>query len=178
MAATKDLKEDKQGSKGSRLLDLPPEIWSSIGRHVIDCAARVNLSEIYTSFVENTFLPGLQQPAITRVCGALRQELLPYYYRTCVEFQIWSDFASPMGHRLDPRLDWLVTIGRSNRKNIRGVSLVARPGEVDLARWRYRDYLGLEFDVKTQKCGHSDGPALTRLEPASEEQVVYDVRFL
>lgn len=70
-----------------------------------------------------------------------------------------------------------MTIGRSNRKHIRGVSLIACPGEVDLARWRYRDCLGLEFDVKTQERGHSNGPALTRLEPASEEQVVYDVRF-
>lgn len=71
-----------------------------------------------------------------------------------------------------------MTIGRSNRKHIRGISLNARPGEVDLAKWRYRDCLGLEFDVKTQTNDHSNGPALTRLEPASEEQVVYDIRFL
>ncbi|KAI6870175.1 hypothetical protein KC338_g2741 [Hortaea werneckii] len=178
MAATKHLKDDKQGSKVSRLLDLPPEIWSNIGRLVIDCAGTVNLSEIYSSFAENTFLPGLQQPAITRVCGSLRQELLPYYYRTCIQFEIWPDFASSTGQRLDPRLDWLVTIGRSNRKHIRGISLIARPGEVDLAIWRYRDCLGLEFDVKTQTFDHSSGPALTRLESASEEQVVFNIRFL
>lgn len=162
----------------SPLLNLPSEIWSTIGRLVIDCAARVDPSEIYASFAEKEFLPGLQQPAITRVCGTLRQELLPYYYRTCVQFEIWSDFASPTGHRLDPRLDWLVVIGRSNRKQVRGISLIARPEEVDLARWQYRDCLGLEFDVKSQKCDHSNGHALPRFKPASEEQVVYDVRFL
>ncbi|KAI6910414.1 hypothetical protein KC318_g1259 [Hortaea werneckii] len=178
MAATRDLTEDKQESRVSPLLNLPPEIWSTIGRLVIDSAASVNLSEIYASFVENTFLPDLQQPAITRICRAMRQELLPYYYQTCVQFQIWSDFASPEGHRLDPRLEWLVTIGRCNRKHIRGVSLIASPAEVDLARWRYRDCLGLEFDVKTQIQDHSGGNAVTSLGPANQEQIVYDVGFL
>lgn len=198
MAATRDLEEDKQvfkvsvrsdsrptradftkiSKKLSPLLDLPPEIWSTIGRLVIDSAASVNLSEIYASFVENTFLPDLQQPAITRVCSAMRQELLPYYYQTRVGFQIWSDFASREGHQLDPRLEWLVTIGRCNRKHIRGVSLIASPAEVDLARWRYRDCLGLEFDVEIPAQEHCNGRILAKFAPAKEEQVAYGVRFL
>ncbi|KAK4957172.1 hypothetical protein LTR10_005130 [Elasticomyces elasticus] len=52
---------------------LPAEIWSSIGKEVID------ITPFCTSDRKFRIVP---QPPITRVCRAFREELLPYFSRT------------------------------------------------------------------------------------------------
>ncbi|KAK4611497.1 hypothetical protein CLAFUW4_13210 [Fulvia fulva] len=61
------------------LLDLPPEIWSQIGKLVVDNEANLPYYDFLT--VER-LSRGQPQPPVTRVCKVLREELLPYYYKT------------------------------------------------------------------------------------------------
>lgn len=62
----------------------------------------------------------VKQPAITRVCKVLREELLPYYYRTQID--LTAD-----GGIEDWRLveSWTWTIDKVNRASVGGV--ICRP---------------------------------------------------
>ncbi|KAK3661624.1 hypothetical protein LTR56_000112 [Elasticomyces elasticus] len=69
----------KNGTAESNILSkpllelLPAELWSRIGKEVID------ITPFCTSDRKFRIVP---QPPITRVCRAFREELLPYFCRT------------------------------------------------------------------------------------------------
>lgn len=59
-------------------------------------------------------------PAITRTCNALRQELLPYYYRSKVDLDVRPGEAFQIAGK------WLNAIGAESRRMIRGLELRTR----------------------------------------------------
>lgn len=66
-----------------------------------------------------------EQPPITRTCRALRDELLPFYYRSKINIQLealgipWVVLRPTPDYRL--LVAWLWAIGKDNRRNVRGV---------------------------------------------------------
>ncbi|KAK3670558.1 hypothetical protein LTR78_009526 [Recurvomyces mirabilis] len=55
------------------LLDLPPEIWSSISRYAVTRSSPCNVDDM-------NIPTEARQPSITLVCRALRVEALPQFY--------------------------------------------------------------------------------------------------
>ncbi|KXS94277.1 hypothetical protein AC579_7283 [Pseudocercospora musae] len=118
----------QEQDKPFRLLDLPPELWVNIGQLAVDEAAHSTrdydekaLSEIDFStwpWTENTAEQNkrLAQPAITKVCRVLRQELLPYHYEANVSLAIFGCLIDWFPDRVNP---WLSAIGRESRQKLR-----------------------------------------------------------
>lgn len=74
------------------LLDFPAEIWVKIGRYAVNAEPYYELEEICAPdclpfhHIEFDGVQWPHQPAITRTCRILREELLGYYYRTKIDF--------------------------------------------------------------------------------------------
>ncbi|KAK4497310.1 hypothetical protein PRZ48_011760 [Zasmidium cellare] len=72
-----------------RLLDLPPELWVKIGKYAIDDAPKVTEQNfLEASDIKHSEWASVKearaaliQPAITKICQVMRNELLPYYYQ-------------------------------------------------------------------------------------------------
>lgn len=95
-------------SQPFRLLDLPPEIWSRIGKFAIDNVKRMTWWDLVNANASS------RQPSITRTCICLRKELLPYYYCTKIEVIIgWCDL-----HTWSP---WLRALSPASRRLIHGL---------------------------------------------------------
>ncbi|KAK4631981.1 hypothetical protein CLAFUW4_03368 [Fulvia fulva] len=113
-------------SKPFRLLDLPPELWSKIGRVAVDEVPRIDSyairkpsmdAEVYGA--NRKPCTGDHQPPITRACAALRHELLPYYYKSRVDVAICRStrwLVKNTGR-------WLRAIGPANRNLVRGIKV-------------------------------------------------------
>lgn len=107
-------------SQPAGLLDLPAEIWSKIGHYAIDAELVYTLKDICSpdclpfDQIEFNGIQWPHQPAITRTCRVLREELLPYFYQTKVTFTIQHASTSQEYIR-----GFLKGIGASNRQNIR-----------------------------------------------------------
>ncbi|KAK4611714.1 hypothetical protein CLAFUW4_13355 [Fulvia fulva] len=138
------------------LLVLPPEIWCEIGKLVVDAGPFLRLRDIDNlSPLAKLGRPATwHQPPITRVCTALRHELLSYYYNTKVRTShgqglrlrnrtFWASDANSI-------YKWLHAIGRENRKDVRGLLLYRwseekRPSAQELAQsWKLHIELGEE----------------------------------
>lgn len=91
-------------SQPFRLLDLPPEIWSKIGRLVVDGAAICTQDTITKA----------KRPAITRTCLVLRNELLPYFYRTKVRICVCL-----LGSKMKIIGKWLRSIDVMRRSSVK-----------------------------------------------------------
>lgn len=115
--AAKQILARYEHKKPTSLLDLPAEIWSEIGRLVIDNTTPVRPS--YSgceNFCTCRKWPPPQQPAITQVSRVLREELLPYYYATKVTISVSLD------HYATDK--WLSAIGERNRRHVTGLTIV------------------------------------------------------
>ena len=95
--------------KPFRLLDLPPEIWSNIGKLVVDETETITAYIIYQC-ARAAEPADTRQPAVTRTCRILRSELLAYYYKHKVDARMTpTSAASPKVGK------WLRAIGQQNR---------------------------------------------------------------
>ncbi|UJO23814.1 uncharacterized protein CLAFUR5_12682 [Fulvia fulva] len=105
------------------LLDLPAELWSKIGKLAIENSPFFRTSSLdepdFDLIAQEKWqrMLRLHQPAITRTCRALREELLPYFYQQRVimneaPFASWEHV-----HRLG---QFLRAIGRDNRRHVTG----------------------------------------------------------
>ncbi|KAK6440712.1 hypothetical protein LTR95_003071 [Oleoguttula sp. CCFEE 5521] len=84
-----------------RLLDLPPELWLAIGTYaVLKSPLNVTLAE--TNKLQAKMVA---QPAITRTCRILRNELLPIFYNR-------NSFAALHLHRVSCIRKWFAAIGQ------------------------------------------------------------------
>lgn len=94
-----------------RLLDLPPELWSTIGKMVVDTVPIDPLENWCWQELERK----VRQPAICSVCRCLRAELLGYFYGARIAFPLDADYLGPVF--------WLSAIGPENRRSLRRVLL-------------------------------------------------------
>ena len=100
--------------KPFRLLDLPPELWSRICRLA---AAYEDPRVLDGNLMRFDFARRVAQPAITKVCGAIRDESLPAFY------------ASPFLYCLDGlkfplRLsEWSYRLTASRRSMLRNLTI-------------------------------------------------------
>ncbi|KAK4611877.1 hypothetical protein CLAFUW4_12865 [Fulvia fulva] len=108
------------------LLDLPPELWSKIGKLVIDDSPLITERSLET--IQYWKTRKSYQPAIIRTCRSLRHELLPYLYRTRVLVMCGT---SPADFSTVAR--WLHAMSSDMRRRVRGVRLSA----VDIDLWSY-----------------------------------------
>ncbi|KAK4632254.1 hypothetical protein CLAFUW4_03655 [Fulvia fulva] len=115
-------KKPKEDVKPFRLLDLPPELWVKIGRLVIDRTGTCTTQSIMSAFDtrKRQSLDHLRsmRPAITHTCRTLRDELLPYFYRTRGDFTVewWTLGACILGQ-------WLRSIDASRRSAVRNLHI-------------------------------------------------------
>ncbi|KXS93888.1 hypothetical protein AC578_1697 [Pseudocercospora eumusae] len=137
MATALDGKGDshEEQDKPFRLLDLPPELWVEIGQMAVDEAAqsirdygeklkvrsKVDFGVWPWTWSTAEQNKRLAQPAITKVCRALRQELLPYHYEAHVPLAICGCLIDWTPDRVKP---WLLAIGRESRQKLRLVYLM------------------------------------------------------
>ena len=80
-----------------------------------------------------------QQPNITRVCAALRHEILPYYYHTKIELRT-DPYEANIGR-------WLRGVGEKNRKDIRELWMVMWNGDEVLEEKLAKNRWQVEFEV-------------------------------
>lgn len=144
-------------NKRASLLDLPAEIWAQIGRLAIDATPQLDRSAVTPWEACKGGSPA-RQPAITRTCRILRQELLPYYYKTRVQMTIYAGLVS------DPESDverWLQAIGHENRLSLRGLQVVSVVMDADAAAAKAKRHWGLQVEfVKTDEHKNIDGSAI------------------
>ncbi|KAK4612111.1 hypothetical protein CLAFUW4_13357 [Fulvia fulva] len=106
------------------LLDLPPELWSKIGKLVVDQSDKVTDSTIVLITQSSDprerakYREEIGQPAITRTCQVLRAELLPYYYRSKISVQVIAGSLEVVSVG-----KWLRSIGDKNRSALARVWL-------------------------------------------------------
>ncbi|KAK1822280.1 hypothetical protein LTR12_003220 [Friedmanniomyces endolithicus] len=123
------------------LLSLPAELWAKIGKEIIkntrttgDWPWSYDSQEV------------LCQPAITRTCRVLREELLPHFYASCVQFNFVFDLNREDGYdtyTLQEKLVWLHSIGPANRRYLPKMVLSYNPDlwEPDTVHVHLRDIL-------------------------------------
>ncbi|KAK4621254.1 hypothetical protein CLAFUW4_06980 [Fulvia fulva] len=142
--------------KPFRLLDLPDELWAKIGKLALDdieplCSEYLD----YLVYDDDDKVQIPQKPAITRTCKALRHELLPLYYEQKIDldlresrFWLWGSLTRR----------WLQAIGATNRKAIRGMSLVSSDWDIDYLNkeLRLRWGVGLKLEI-TWELDHRRG---------------------
>ncbi|KAF7191176.1 hypothetical protein HII31_07536 [Pseudocercospora fuligena] len=87
-AKRKALLKDSMLVAPDRLPHLPPELWVIIGKLAIDAEDEI-LNRWNSDEKEQNAL--MRQPGITRTCKVLRDEVLPYWYRTKVTCELWED---------------------------------------------------------------------------------------
>ncbi|KAK4623751.1 hypothetical protein CLAFUW4_05338 [Fulvia fulva] len=144
------------------LLDLAPEIWSTIGKLAVDDHPRPH--ELFHPY-RGRGAP--HQPPITRVCRILRGELLPYFYRTWGSHMIHWGNAGSTGR-------WLRAIGVENRRHVRGAFFLASSaheavhGKKDLQRRLKRTWA---FDLRVQA---NDSAS----RDSSDRVIYYDIAFI
>ncbi|KAK4612110.1 hypothetical protein CLAFUW4_13356 [Fulvia fulva] len=145
MAIDDQVKMPSSKQKRTSLLDLPAEIWSQIGKLVIDDT----LSYTYTMAIQRP-PERPHQPPITRVCRVLRVELLHYFYSTKID--ICGAFEVPASSHISLVKvgNWLRQMGPDNRRSLRGVAV--RGPETLGAKgkkqgWRYSPGWGFDFEL-------------------------------
>ena len=143
-------------SREPSLLDLPPELWTTICKLTID-ELTPDMLRLGTGLYKR-----VQQPAITRINRLLRTEMLPYFYasafRITIAPRVWSHLGSKyMSSNAADLRAWLHLVGSETRRALRSVVLVADP--IDLER-------GLLHDLQAQL-----GMAMELGEPARELSV-------
>ena len=150
-----------------RLLDLPPELWSKIGKLVIhgEPVLDNDALEMHEINVNTLGKPSTitESPSITRVCRVVRGELLPYYYTTKIHC-----FALDRDIILDISA-WIERIGTEHRRIVRGVYLVLPTdvveGEMDEAVARYRTLFRVDFKLAARvPRSHGDLEMLHEIE--------------
>lgn len=112
MQASQIARRTKQADLTQRkgLLDLPPEIWSHIGKLAIDQVPT------FSNFQLPDWKSTYHQPPLTRTCRLLREENLPYFYSTrirvrCVEIQDDTEcLLEAIGHENSTKLRDLVWV--------------------------------------------------------------------
>ncbi|KAK4497309.1 hypothetical protein PRZ48_011759 [Zasmidium cellare] len=90
--------------KPFRLLDLPPEIWSKIGKMVID-----DIPEV-TMYTFRRFPCKDHQAPILRTCRVVREELLPYFWEAGVK--VTCSYGLELGYLRD----LLAHVGEEHRR--------------------------------------------------------------
>lgn len=84
------------GAQGTfRLLDLPKELWSEIGKMAVDNHASLHFGESCCFYVVDNGETRRSRdgrvsniPPVTQTCAAMREELLSYYYVTKVDINV------------------------------------------------------------------------------------------
>ncbi|KAK4612296.1 hypothetical protein CLAFUW4_13450 [Fulvia fulva] len=167
MAATSNIVTDqnpRDQEKPFRLLDLPAEIWSKIGKLAIDNTTTLTASNIKclkpqyhgrSSYDRSAAI----QPAITRTCRALRYELLHYYYRTTIAIHT-KDGEDAL--ELDAIGDWLRSIGAVNRRCVSGVTVSVEYDDASALKGlrgqlRGEEFKGVEFKMVKVRSHVVDG---------------------
>ena len=145
------------------LLDLPAELWSTIGHlviddtpHISDAFSDIHLRETHGARIPLAARKIMNQPPITRTCSALRHELLAYYYKNKVQASMFMDDRL---YLVFPA--WLEAMGRETRRHIKSIELIfVDGGSVEKVRelvkeWDIQDEVevtpfgdGHQFDVK------------------------------
>ncbi|KAK4611483.1 hypothetical protein CLAFUW4_12813 [Fulvia fulva] len=110
---------DKTTKKKRGLLDLPAEIWSKIGKVVIDETPLFTDSDISPDYIMDWSDNNTEVlPRISLACRALREELLPYFY----EKNVFLCFMSPNVEGTEKYEDvgrFLRAIGKENRTSLK-----------------------------------------------------------
>ena len=95
-------------SASKMTLDLPPEIWSTIGKLAIDNEEPITAFKLIYKDLKAC------PPAVTQVCKLLRGELLPYFFSTKINIRLLES-------EIRSLLPWLRTVETSNRRLINGI---------------------------------------------------------
>jgi hypothetical protein len=96
-----------------RLLDLPAEVWSEI--------VLLTMHQIPHNYL-NQRGESAQTPPIARVCRAIRQEVLPFWYQHKVSFWVREKMGEAELRRLTV---WLRLIGREGRALLPGTRMLS-----------------------------------------------------
>ncbi|EME39839.1 hypothetical protein DOTSEDRAFT_27797 [Dothistroma septosporum NZE10] len=106
-----------QNHKPCRLLGLPAEIWSRIGRSAIDDVPNVTAEMIAQA--DNTENTIIRRQSTDSKSPAPCNQLLAYYYQTKAGFQTneSSDVLASSG-------EWLRCVGAVNRRHILGITVL------------------------------------------------------
>lgn len=123
-----------------RLLDLPPELWSKIGRIAIDKGD----DDPWWCHISKRSSEAVVAPPIAQTCRALRYELLPYYYETRVEIR---DVQLDLGVELRNIGIWLMAVGHAHRACIRNVTVSVASGEAETWESDTMKIWGVDFKL-------------------------------
>ena len=148
------------------LLDLPPEIWSKIGKLVIDDCKLLISRDFLTCFYDacRRTMPPPQQPAVTRAIVALRGKLLPYYYTTKVAI-----YAQLHDKAI---ASWLRSLDPDHRRSISGFEILLPSRPDDMGRYRKQETM-----LKTVKDEWAVQCEFELIEEYSES-CAYKLKFL
>lgn len=132
------------------ILALPAELWSKIGRLVIDNSKHLSTRDFKHRNSE------YHQPPITRTCRILREELLPYFYATKIHIAMGADY--DLG-------SWLRALDRETRCFIDGITTTYHASKKGKQRALLADWWRVDLMLK-------------EVRRVGDDSALYAIRFV